>query len=146
MLYPVYMRPADDQCAHSVTLPDFSGCFSAADEWADLPARIQEAVELHMEGEGLDIPEPSSLDIMLALEQSGEYEGGFWMMLDIDVEWNSLRESQSLAQQEWVHVDLSDMGNQVEFTDSIHITQDSREIIADRISKHVEDVYSGSCR
>ena len=60
--------------------------------------------------------------------------------------WNSLRESQSLAQQEWVHVDLSDMGNQVEFTDSIHITQDSREIIADRISKHVEDVYSGSCR
>ena len=39
-----------------------------------------------MEGEGLDIPEPSSLNTMLALEQSGEYKGGFWMMLDIDVD------------------------------------------------------------
>ena len=32
MLYPVYVHVGDDQYAHSVTIPDFPGCFSAADE------------------------------------------------------------------------------------------------------------------
>ena len=50
MLYPVYVHVGDDQYAHSVTIPDFPGCFSAADEWDDLPANIQEAVELHIDG------------------------------------------------------------------------------------------------
>ena len=85
MLYPVYVRVGDDQYAHSVTIPDFPGCFSAADEWDDLPARIQEAVELHIDGEEMDVPEPSSIEAMLALEQSGECEGGLWMLIDIDV-------------------------------------------------------------
>ena len=86
MLYPVYLHVGDDKQAHGVTIPDLPGCFSAADDWNDLPAKIQEAVELHMEGEELDIPAPSSIDAILALEQSGEYEGGLWMMLDIDVD------------------------------------------------------------
>ena len=85
MLYPVYVHVGDDQYAHSVTIPDFPGCFSAADEWDDLPANIQEAVELHIDGEEMDIPEPSSIEAMLALEQSGEYEGGLWMLIDIDM-------------------------------------------------------------
>ena len=57
---------------HSVTIPNFPGCFLAAGEWDDLPARIQEAVELHIDGEEMDIPKPSSTGAMLALEQSGE--------------------------------------------------------------------------
>ena len=68
MLYPVYVHVGDDQYAHSVTIPDFPGCFSAADEWDDLPANIQEAVELHIDGEEMGIPEPSSIEAMLALE------------------------------------------------------------------------------
>ena len=85
MLYPVYVHVGDDQYAHSVTIPDFPGCFSAADEWDDLPTNIQEAVELHIDGEEMDIPEPSPIEAMLALEQSGEYEGGLWMLIDIDM-------------------------------------------------------------
>ena len=38
MLYPVYVHPGDADHAHGVTFPDFPGCFSAADDWSDLPA------------------------------------------------------------------------------------------------------------
>ncbi len=31
MLYPVYVHQGDAEHAHGVTLPDFPGCFSAAD-------------------------------------------------------------------------------------------------------------------
>ncbi len=34
MLYPAYIHIGDDQHAHGVTIPDFPGCFSAADEWS----------------------------------------------------------------------------------------------------------------
>jgi len=34
MLYPVYVHLGDETHAHGVTIPDFPGCFSAAD---DLP-------------------------------------------------------------------------------------------------------------
>lgn len=61
MLYPVHVYAGNDQYAHSVTIPDCPGCFSAADEWDDLPARIQEAAELHIDGEEMDVPEPSSI-------------------------------------------------------------------------------------
>ena len=82
MIYPAYVHLGDEQHAHGVTLPDFKGCFSAADNYADLPANIQEAVELHFEGENLDIPTPSEIS---QLEASGEYSGGVWMLVDIDI-------------------------------------------------------------
>jgi len=62
MLYPVYIYPGDERTAHGVAFPDFPGCFSAADEWNDLPRLIQEAVEVHFEGEEMDVPPPSSLE------------------------------------------------------------------------------------
>lgn len=81
MIYPVYIHPGDATHAHGVTLPDFPGCFSAADSFNDLPARIQEALELHFEGEQIEIPEPSSIE---ALERSGLYTGGLWMLVEVD--------------------------------------------------------------
>ena len=45
MLYPVYIHMGDADHAHGVTFPDFPGCFSAVDDWIDLPAAVQEAVE-----------------------------------------------------------------------------------------------------
>ena len=36
--------------AYGVTLPDFPGCFSAADTLDEVPRNIQEAVELWAEG------------------------------------------------------------------------------------------------
>lgn len=82
MLYPVYIHPGDDKRAHGVTFPDFPGCFSAADSWEELPARIQEAVELYFEGETMEVPPPTPLE---ELVQRPEFEGGVWMMVNIDL-------------------------------------------------------------
>lgn len=82
MLYPAYVHLGDEQHAHGVTLPDFPGCFSAADTWEALPGAIQEAVELYFEGETLEIPAPTPLE---KLAYDPEYEGGVWMLVDIDL-------------------------------------------------------------
>ena len=82
MIYPAYVHLGDDKHAHGVTLPDFEGCFSAADEYLDIPSCVQEAVELHFEGENFAIPEPSDINV---LEATGDYTGGVWMLIDIDV-------------------------------------------------------------
>lgn len=83
MLYPVYVHPGDESHAHGVTFPDFPGCFSAADDWADLPRLIQEAVEVYFEGEAGDIPPPTPLEV---LARDPAYAGGTWLLVDIDLE------------------------------------------------------------
>jgi predicted RNase H-like HicB family nuclease len=83
MLYPVYVHTGDAKHAHGVTFPDFPGCFAAADEWADLPAAIQEAVQAHFHGEGAQaVPEPTALEVLAA---DGQYRGGAWMLADVDL-------------------------------------------------------------
>ena len=82
MIYPAYIHIGDENQAHGVTMPDFQGCFAAADNHLDLPAKIQEAVELHLEGETFEIPSPSDIN---DLEKTGNYKGGMWMLLDIDL-------------------------------------------------------------
>ena len=81
MIYPVCVHK-DLNSAYSVTIPDFPGCFSAADELEDLPRMVQEAVEVHFQGEDGDIPLPSPVEAFLGVP---EYEGGFWMFIDIDL-------------------------------------------------------------
>ena len=83
MLYPVYVHPGDEDHAHGVTFPDFPGCFSAADDWADLPRMIQEAVEVYFEGETGDIPPPTPLE---TLASDPAYTGGTWLLADLDLE------------------------------------------------------------
>lgn len=83
MLYPVYVHPGDESHAHGVTFPDFPGCFSAADEWADLPRLIQEAVEVYFEGETAAIPPPTPLEV---LARDPAHAGGTWLLVDIDLE------------------------------------------------------------
>ena len=83
MIYPAYVNLDDEQHAHGAILPDFAGCFSAADNYADIPQNIQEALELYAEeDEEFEIPEPSDIE---HLEASGEYAGGVWMLVDVDV-------------------------------------------------------------
>lgn len=81
MLYPIYIHPGDAEHAHGVALPDFPGCFSAADDWEAIPAAVQEAVELWFEGESLDLPEPTPLEV---LARNTDYVDGIWMLVDID--------------------------------------------------------------
>lgn len=81
MLYPVYVHK-DEGSAYGLTFPDFPGCFSAADELADLPRMAQEAVEVHFEGEEMEIPVPSAPEQWAADER---FKGGYWMLVDIDL-------------------------------------------------------------
>lgn len=82
MLYSVYVHMGDNKHAHGVTIPDFPGCFSAADDWDSLPMNIQEAIELYCEGEDMKIPAPTPLEQLVSRP---EYEGGAWLLVDVDV-------------------------------------------------------------
>ncbi|GAB6042488.1 type II toxin-antitoxin system HicB family antitoxin [Endothiovibrio diazotrophicus] len=80
MLYPVYVHLGDDRHAHGVTIPDLPGCFSAADDWQDLPAKIQDAVELYFDGEEQALPPPTPLEV---LARDPGYSDGVWLMVEI---------------------------------------------------------------
>lgn len=82
MLYPVYIHLGDAGHAHGVTFPDFAGSYSAADSWDDLPAAIQEAAEAHFAGEEGPIPLPTPLEKLVS---NPDYQGGVWMLADIDI-------------------------------------------------------------
>ena len=82
MLYPVYIHLGDEDHAHGVTIPDFPGCFSAADDWQDLPKMVQEAIELWCEGQNLALPKPTALDILV---NNPDYADGVWMLMEVDV-------------------------------------------------------------
>lgn len=82
MLYPVYIHVGDNDHAHGVTIPDFPGCFSAADEWQDLPRMVQEAIELWCDGQNLELPKPSALDKLI---NDADYVDGVWFLIDVDI-------------------------------------------------------------
>jgi len=81
MRYAAYVHAGDDEHAFGAIVPDFPGCFAAADDEIELTDRIQEAIELFCEDEGQAIPEPSRLGNLMKDDQ---YEGGAWVLVDID--------------------------------------------------------------
>ena len=81
MLYPLYVH-YDEGSAYGGTFPDFPGCFTAADELADLPRMAQEAVEVFFEGEDVEIAPPSSIT---RWKDDADYQGGFWLLVEIDL-------------------------------------------------------------
>ncbi len=91
MLYPVYVHAGDATHSHGVEVPDFPGCFSAADDLQDLPRMVQEAVEVWCEGEGMDLPAPTALE---ELATNTDFTDGFWMAVDVDVSRLDVRSSQ----------------------------------------------------
>jgi predicted RNase H-like HicB family nuclease len=82
MLYPVYVHLGDATHAHGVTIPDFPGCFSAADDWQDLPRMVQEAIELYCEGENMVLPVPTTLESLAVLP--GFQDGGVWLLVEVN--------------------------------------------------------------
>lgn len=82
MLYPIYVHK-EDESAYGATFPDIPGCFAAADDIQDLPRSAQEAVEAHFGADNDPIPAASSPD---AWADHDDYQdGGFWMLVDIDL-------------------------------------------------------------
>ena len=68
--------------AYGVTLPDFPGVFSGADNWEDLAGNIQEAVELWAEGQDVEPPEPSDFETVSCMDEARD---GTLMLVDIDL-------------------------------------------------------------
>ena len=91
MLYPVYVHPGDATHSHGAEVPDFPGCFSAADDLQDLPRKVQEAVEVWCDGEDMDLPEPTALE---ELATNVDFTGGMWMLIDVDVSRLDVRSNQ----------------------------------------------------
>jgi predicted RNase H-like HicB family nuclease len=83
MLYPVHIELGDATHAHGISFPDIAGCFSAADNWSDIPAKAQEAIEAHF-ADGEPIPVPASSDLK-RWQREPQYQGGIWMLVDIDL-------------------------------------------------------------
>ncbi len=84
MRYLGYVEAGDKTHATSVVLPDFSGCFSAADDEQDLNDAVQAAVELYFEGESFDLPIPLTLSEVQKLSNF-DYPG-VWMWFEIDTD------------------------------------------------------------
>ena len=82
MLFPVCVHQ-EGNGSLGATIPDFPGCFSGADDWRDLPRMVQEAIEVHCEGEELEVPAPSSLE---ELRDNPDYEGGQWVFVDVNLD------------------------------------------------------------
>lgn len=59
--YPVLIEKGSKNTAWGIIVPDLPGCFSAADEEADILNNAREAILLHLEALE-DIPQPSSLE------------------------------------------------------------------------------------
>jgi len=81
MLYPLYVHH-EEGCAWGGIFPDLPGCFTAADELQDLPRAAQESVQAHYSFDSDPLPAGSSPDQWL---NHPDYQGGFWMMVDIDI-------------------------------------------------------------
>ena len=62
-----------------------------ADDWQDLPRKVQEAVEVWCAGEDMDLPEPTALN---ELTSNSGFTGGVWMLIDIDVSKLEVRSNQ----------------------------------------------------
>jgi predicted RNase H-like HicB family nuclease len=65
----------DEDSAWGVHFPDLPGCFSAADDLADVQANASEAVMLYLEGE--KAPTPSALEKIRAIAADDLAEGAF---------------------------------------------------------------------
>jgi predicted RNase H-like HicB family nuclease len=81
MLYPAYIHSGDKTHAFGIQFPDFPGCFSAADDEKDIMSSAQEAVETHF-SDGEAVPSPSAVGTLM---KEPKYQGGFWMLIDIDL-------------------------------------------------------------
>lgn len=81
MMYPVILFH-EDGSDYDIIIPDFPGCYSAADTQEEIQSMVQEAIETHMDGEEWEPPIPSNVANVAASEAAEE---GFVMMVDVDL-------------------------------------------------------------
>ncbi|MEX0922987.1 MAG: type II toxin-antitoxin system HicB family antitoxin [Rhodovibrionaceae bacterium] len=82
--YIALLRKEPDSC-YGVDFPDFPGCITAGDNAEEAQRKAEEALQLHIEGmveDGDEVPEPSSLDEVLA---DPENEGALAVLVEAPV-------------------------------------------------------------
>ena len=85
MLYPIAIRPGDEQHAWGVEVPDIPGCFSAGENLDDAMAMAREAIEGHLEILAEDCARIPVATPVSAHVSNPEYEGCIWALVDIDI-------------------------------------------------------------
>jgi len=85
MLYPIAIRPGDEQHAWGVEVPDIPGCFSAGDDLDDAMAMAREAIEGHLEILAEDNAKIPVATKVSAHVSNPEYEDCIWAVVDIDI-------------------------------------------------------------
>jgi len=85
MLYPIAIRPGDEQHAWGVEVPDIPGCFSAGEDLDDAMAMAREAIEGHLEILAEDCRRIPVATPVSAHVSNPEYEGCIWALVDIDI-------------------------------------------------------------
>ena len=85
MLYPIAIRPGDEQHAWGVEVPDIPGCFSAGENLDDAMAMAREAIEGHLEMLAEDCSRIPVATPVSAHVSNPEYEGCIWALVDIDI-------------------------------------------------------------
>ena len=85
MLYPIAIRPGDEQHAWGVDVPDIPGCFSAGEDLDDAMAMAREAIEGHLEILAEDCARIPVATPVSAHVSNPEYEGCIWALVDIDI-------------------------------------------------------------
>jgi hypothetical protein len=59
--------------------------------------------------------------------------------------WNLLMQTVNQFDNSWLHLDLTGLATQVEFTDIIHVTQSSRDLIGVEIAREVGKLFEERC-
>ena len=85
MLYPIAIRPGDEQHAWGVEVPDIPGCVSAGENLDDAMAMAREAIEGHLEILAEDCARIPVATPVSAHVSNPEYEGCIWALVDIDI-------------------------------------------------------------
>lgn len=84
MKYIVIIHKEPESC-YGITIPDFPGCISACDCLEDVQKNVQEAIEVHLEGENVTPPVPMKYDDAVKLD--AYKDGGMLMAVDVSFDF-----------------------------------------------------------
>ena len=83
MKYIVIIHKDPDSC-YGITIPDYPGCFSTADSFDDIPAKVQEALECWAYGDDSIPAAPSSYEKVASLDEAKD---GMLMVVDLNFDF-----------------------------------------------------------
>lgn len=74
----------DDKSCFGVIVPDYPGCFSAADTFEDIQKNVQEAIEIWADGEDFVPATPSTFEHVASMDEAKD---GMLMIVDVNFDF-----------------------------------------------------------